>query len=457
MSGRFAKLKKDWMLRGWTDLPFAVVNCRNNDQRMLKKLGTYTAQACDGMTDFSSSASLPGHNIMLDRMIKEGIAEECEQGDSIEPYQQYRKANNPHLIGITWSVTGRCNLNCRHCYMEAPSRRYSDMSFDESMGVIEQFERANLQEVSLTGGEPFLREDLLDIIKVLAQKKMSIHNILTNGLLITEDVLDGIKKVGFLPRFQISFDGVGVHDYMRGIEGIEQGVIESIRKVRASGFPVIIATSLDSVTKERMDDTYDLLKGLNVQSWKLAQPVDAGNWRGSKSCISIEEQAEVCESVLHRWLKDDRPFDINLSVFFNGNGKDGFASQYLPSPKYSPESLDCPVCQKLPYLLSDGTLLPCPGYTDSAMQDRMPNIMKDGLSSLWSESQFRSLVNIKKNDLFARNEECVSCELFEGCGMGCRALTLAETGDLMGKSPMLCEVWKKGYINRFLQLAGEAP
>jgi len=213
MSGRYAKLKEDWMLRGWTDMPWAVVNWTNGDQRKLKKNAAYTAQACDGKTDFSSIACLPIYNALLGKMLEEGIAEECEPGDSIDPCQQYRKAENPRLVGLHWSVTGLCNLNCRHCYMEAPSGRYSELSFDESMRVIEQFERANVQEVSLTGGEPFLRKDLLEIIEVLAKKKIWLSRIYTNGLLVTEDALEGIKRVGFLPTFQISFDGVGAHDY----------------------------------------------------------------------------------------------------------------------------------------------------------------------------------------------------------------------------------------------------
>jgi Fe-coproporphyrin III synthase len=172
-SGRYAKLKKEWLLRGWTDEPRAVVNWIKGERRALQKKGFYVAESCNGNTDFSSLAFLPDHHALLDKLIQEGIAETCREGDALDPSQLYRKAENPRLSGLLWSVTGLCNLNCRHCYMEAPSGRYGELRFAEMIYLIDQFERADVHQVSLTGGEPFLRKDLLDIIAVLAQKKMA--------------------------------------------------------------------------------------------------------------------------------------------------------------------------------------------------------------------------------------------------------------------------------------------
>ena len=134
--GRYARLKRDWLLRGWTDVPRAVVNWTNGEQRRLSKKGLYAARACDGKTDFSSVAFLPAHRAVLDKLIDEGIAEECEPGSSIDACQHYRRADNPRLNGLQWSVTGLCNLNCRHCYMEAPSGRYGEPSFEESIHLL---------------------------------------------------------------------------------------------------------------------------------------------------------------------------------------------------------------------------------------------------------------------------------------------------------------------------------
>ncbi|MHB1420156.1 MAG: radical SAM protein [Bacillota bacterium] len=452
MAGRYAKLKKDWLLRGWTDASMTVANWVNGDVRILNKKGFYVAESCDGSTDFKSLAFLPEHEFLLDELIKEGIAEACQNGDLVDPCQQYRLANNPRLIGIHWCVTGFCNLNCRHCYMESPSGRYGELTFNDMVRLIEQFEQANVLQISLTGGEPFIRKDILDIIALLAKKKIWLGQIYSNGLLITEEHLIGIKHFGFSPSFQISFDVIGAHDQMRGSRGTEQIVIDTIQKLRASGFSVVVATSIDKANIGGLADTYELMKKLDIQLWRIAAPQESGNWRGSTTVLSLKEEAELNLYLLNRWLKDGRPINIHLSSFYRGDSGSKQSVQVQDSPNYTPDSYDCGTCREQPNLLPDGTLLPCPGYVDSSLQRQMPNLLQKNLSRVWTESYLREIVDIKKKDLLVRNPECAVCEFFKECGIGCRALALTKTGDLMAKDPLSCEMWKKGYKKWFKEL-----
>ena len=483
MSGRYARLTGDWMLRGWRDMPRTLVNWTNGDQRELKSLAFYVAESCDGQTDFDSFAFLPKHHGMLDLLVAQGIAEVCREGDSIGPWQRYRQAENPRLTGIHWCVTGRCNLNCRHCYMEAPSGRYGQLPFETMAGLVEQFERANVLEVSLTGGEPFLRRDLMDIIQLLAQKKIRLSQIYSNGLLITDRHLESIKGIGFRPAFQVSLDGVGAHDRMRGAVGSEQGVIGAIQRLRAAGFPVVVATAIDRLSLASMTETYELMKRLGVQAWRVSAPQPTGNWRGTTTAIRLDEQAKAFASLAERWIRDGQPFAIQLCGFFSGgrppkhgagpnpeaagrkpgvdrgNGRAPADAASLRRPRemrewpgYTPESYDCAACREQPNVLPDGTLVPCPGYVDSIVQARMPNLLREDLSKVWASSFLRQIADMKKKDLFARNPECATCELFKECGLGCRASALTETGDLMAKDPLACELYMKGYKQPFRDL-----
>jgi radical SAM protein with 4Fe4S-binding SPASM domain len=89
---------------------------------------------------------------------------------------------------------------------------------------------------------------------------------------------------------------------------------------------------------------------------------------------------------------------------------------------------------------------------DSIVQERMPNLLREDLSQVWTQSFLRQIADMKKKDLFARNAECAACELFQECGMGCRASALTETGDLMAKDPLMCEVYRMGYKKLFRNL-----
>ena len=464
MSARYAILNREWMLRGWADTPPLLANWKTGDQRELKKAGFYVAESCNGRMDFDSLAFLPRHRALLDRLIEEGIAEECRAGASLEGWQVYRKAPNPRLTGIHWCVTGFCNLNCRHCYMEAPSGRYGELPLHGMARLIEQFERANVIEVSLTGGEPFVRKDLLEIIRMLAGKKIHLSQIYTNGLLVTDEHLRDIAAIGYQPAFQVSFDGVGAHDSMRGVAGVEGSVVAAIRRLRAAGFPVAVATSIDSCNLGSLAGTYGLMKTLDIQSWRVSSPQETGNWRGATTAASLDEQASACLPLLQRWLGDGKPFAIQLGGFFRGGSgrerpsgsrphrvspKRGARPGVPDAPAFTPDAYDCGACREQPNLLPDGTLVPCPGYVDSVLQDRMPNLLRGELATVWTDSFLRQIADIKKRDLLGAIPECAACDLFRECGTGCRAFALTATGTLMAKDPAACEMCQKGYRQRF--------
>ncbi len=452
-SATFARLTPHWCLRGWTDVSRVAVNWTTAEEFELTAKGFYVAEACDGRTDLGSLAFLPEHRAALDVLIAEGIAEVCQDGDAIAPWQRYRAAPNPHLTTIHWCVTGRGNLNCRHCYMQSPSGRYGELAFEDVIRLVDQFEAANVLRVSLTGGEPFLRRDLLEIMGLLAERRIGISEIYTNGLLITPTILERIRELGFSPGFQISFDGCGSHDDMRGRRGLEDRVIQAIRRVRQHGCAVIVAGSVDRAAVAGLRRTYDLLRSLDIQAWRLGAPIEAGNWRGTASGLTLDEQADAFAPLVAWWLEDGRPFEIALGQFVRLPGRDAPPAEPEPEVRCTPESYDCGSCRESPNLLPDGTLLPCPRYVDSPMQSRMPNILVEDLSKAWTASLLRDLANMRKHELLACNEDCRRCRFFGSCGSGCRASAVDETGNLMARDPIACRLWRGGYKERFRRLA----
>jgi len=449
MPGRFVRLKKEWLLRGWTDLPFALVNWENGVRYKLNKEYFDLLCACDGKADLNDFLFSPKDHALLDNLLRKGIVEICKKGDSVESFQRYRKADNPCLLFLHWCVTGLCNLNCLHCNFESPAGRYGELPFEKMLYLIEQFEKANVVEISLTGGEPLLRKDLLQIITKLREKKIHVNEILSNGVLISKDFLAHLRRLGVNPRFQISFDGYGTHDRMRGRDGIESQVLKAIKELRLKDFKVDIATSVDQESMNRLNETYDLLKKLGIESWRIGPPQKTGNWRQTETEISLDEEAKIYEVLLDRWLDDGMPFGLQLGGFFSSvKQKDNDFLKGVEN-NFTPDSYDCAACRDRACLLADGTLMPCGLYVDTFVQNRMPNLLREDLSKVWTKSFLRSLMDMKKKDLLAENEECVTCDRFKDCGLGCRALAVSETEDLLAKDPISCALWKKGYPYRF--------
>jgi sulfatase maturation enzyme AslB (radical SAM superfamily) len=85
----------------------------------------------DGASDFESYAFTSSHRAILRELIRQGYAEECAPDAPLSTFQRPRRSSGPYLREVHWAITGRCNLRCRHCFMESPINRYPEPSLAE--------------------------------------------------------------------------------------------------------------------------------------------------------------------------------------------------------------------------------------------------------------------------------------------------------------------------------------
>ena len=412
MAGRYARLKTEWQMRGWENLPFAVMNWKTADIRPFSDRLAHVARACDGETNFDSSLFLPAHRTLLDKLIENGIVEGCAKGEAILDGQEFRKAEIPYLDGIHWAVTGRCNMRCRHCYMSSPDGGNTDLGDEAIDRIISRFAEANLPQVTLTGGEPFVRKDIFQIIRKLLDRRIRVNQIHTNGVRVTDKALETVKALGAAPVFSLGFDGMGTHDDMRGVPGSESRVLDAVRRIRQAGFQVNIATSIDIKSRGSLMATYDKLRDLDVQSWQISPPHRTGNWQTSSTAISLDGELALYHPLLIRWQKDGCPFHLKLGAMYNS--RDQAAGTHRPARQlcHNPTHFSCGVCSSSPYLMPDGTMLPCRMFAGSGLTG-MPNLLTEGLSAIWQKSRLKEVAETRKNRILNRNTKRSDCYLFE--------------------------------------------
>ena len=116
---------------------------------------------------------------------------------------QQKNMITPRLSVVAWEITKRCNLYCAHCRGSSDSNYYSgEFTTEECFGVVDKIIKAGKPILILTGGEPLLRPDLVDMAKVAADLGMRVA-VSTNGTLVTEAVARELFKAGVV-------DGPGV-------------------------------------------------------------------------------------------------------------------------------------------------------------------------------------------------------------------------------------------------------
>ena len=147
---------------------------------------------------------------------------------------QFSKDKKPVVV---WNCTKTCNLRCQHCYAGSDAQRYDQLNTDEAKAMIDDLAAFGSPVLLFSGGEPCVREDLLELMQYAKQAGMRVV-ISTNGTLITPDLARQFAEVG-LSYVGISIDGKReTHDAFRGVPGAFDRSLEGVANAKAAGLKV---------------------------------------------------------------------------------------------------------------------------------------------------------------------------------------------------------------------------
>ncbi|HWP96448.1 MAG TPA: radical SAM protein [Syntrophomonadaceae bacterium] len=150
----------------------------------------------------------------------------------------------PHQSGVLLiHLLNRCNLSCRHCYMNAGTQGDIFLPKDLVIRSLLETRRLNIGTVYLSGGEPFLYRELPEVLSACAEiESLDIH-ISSNGTLISKGILPLLKKSR--ATIQISIDGPeAYHDQFRGTKGAFQDSVRGISLLINAKIPVVLVSTL---------------------------------------------------------------------------------------------------------------------------------------------------------------------------------------------------------------------
>lgn len=168
---------------------------------------------------------------------------------------------------ISLIITNRCNLSCVHCSQSAEKVDYikGELSFEEMCKVIDFITKYEVNEITITGGEPLIRNDFLDIAKYIRSKYKGNLVLLTNGLLISEKNVNEITSL--FNYISISIDGIDeeLTSKIRG-KGVFQKVVETIELLQAYHYDNIELSAILPNSIEIEEKFSELCKKLSVRA-----------------------------------------------------------------------------------------------------------------------------------------------------------------------------------------------
>lgn len=273
------------------------------------------------------------------------------------------------ITNIRFSLTSRCNFNCVYCHNEGENEKQKEIQREKISKIVDVAKNKNIRKVKLTGGEPLMREDLVEIINEISPNLDDV-SITTNGSIL-KGKIDELTSAG-LDRANISLDSLEPSKFKKITGGKLSDVLEGINSAIASSlFPIKINTViLDGVNDDEISDFIDFAKRKDI----ILQFIEFHDTRtlknGSEPFKNFHHDLSHLENKLENLAEkvEQRRMHHRKKYFFDG------AEVEVVKPMHNTEF--CENCTRL-RVTSDGKFKPCLMRNDNHVDIDESNIEED--------------------------------------------------------------------------------
>ena len=328
----------------------------------------------------------------------------------VKTYSDYRYWTTARgiLTGVHFDLTYDCNVRCIHCYV---NKEKSDklLTTDEIKSIIDDLAKFKVVDLQFSGGEIFLRKDILEILDYAAKKRFVLR-LKTNGTLITPSIAKRLSKNKFIRRIDISLLGgkAKTHDAITQVPGSYRKTLEGIKNLRHYlprnkiniAFVPLKENYKEVLIAKRMIKKYDV------------------EFQGGSLSITCSWVGAGTNPALHRLSAEEKYNYIK--------------SMYKPSDfsmkNKNPSHYTCSVGQNSICIDPFGYTHPCVDFI-SINWGYLP---KMGIKNIWENRKLKGF----KIKYFSK---CVKCSLLRYCHL-CPALNLLENKSLFKPSKESCSL-----------------
>lgn len=374
----------------------------------------------------------------------------CGTVEASDPLRYGRRAKDlpSHLLQfsadkrpvVVWNVTKRCNLRCVHCYASAdPSPHPDELTTEEGMALLEDLAQFGCPVVLFSGGEPFMRPDILDLIhKAVSLGLRAV--VSTNGVLIDRALARELKKCG-LSYVGISMDGLReVHDRFRGVKGAFDKAMEAVENCKAEGIKVGLRFTINKLNAQEIPGIFDLVEEYQIPRICFYHLVYAG--RGSKLMeqdLSHEETRRWVDYIIDR-TKELHDKGLKVEVLTVDNHADGPYLYLRMKREGNPRAEEVYELLRMNGGNNSGVGIGCVSWDGSVHADQFwrhysfGNVRERPFSEIWMDTSDPLMAKLKEKKKHVKGR-CAKCRFLEVCAGNFRVRAEAATGDVWAPDP----------------------
>ncbi|MEJ0076586.1 MAG: radical SAM protein [Alphaproteobacteria bacterium] len=319
-------------------------------------------------------------------------------------------------VFVVWELTLGCNLKCLHCGSRAGHRRAGELDTQECIEVVRQLAELGTREISLIGGEAFIRKDWLTIIRAIREHGIDCM-MQTGGYKLSAAMIEAGVDAG-LQGIGVSIDGLEtLHDRLRGVRGSYAEAMRVLDTARRLGLVTSVNTQIGAAIMPELPGLLDAIVEVGARYWHIALTVAMGNAVDNDDILLQPYQLGDLMPLLADLYRKGGEQDLML-IPSNNLGYFGPYDALWRGPQRGNYS-GCPAGQNIIGLEADGTVKGCPSlaterYGAGSARDTP-------VATLWTEHPALQFNRERGNEgLWGYCGECYYAEVCRG---GCTWMT----------------------------------
>ncbi len=330
------------------------------------------------------------------------------------PAEPRGEAPRPTLA--VWELTLACDHRCLHCGPRAAKARPDELDTDECLQLVRELAELGVGEVVLIGGEAYLRDDFLLIVRACREHGMSV-TITTGGWGLTPERCAAAKEAG-LSGVSVSIDGLEAnHDHVRDRPGSWQRAFTALRSAKAAGLPIAANTQINQRTGTELVALLELLAAEGIYAWQIQFTMAHGNAADHPELLVQPHTLLPIHAEIERVIERCRELGVKLWPA-NNVGYFGPMEQRLRHhQRHGKFFSGCKAGVRTLGIESNGQIKSCPSLGGPT-----------NLGGSWREHGLRALWERSPEIAYARHRTlddlwgyCRECYYAETCMAGCTA------------------------------------
>ena len=326
---------------------------------------------------------------------------------------------------LSLELTSRCNLRCSYCYhFDSSSADCGDLPTTEWLQFFDELQSLKVFTVILSGGEPFIRPDIFDIIEKCAASKIR-YTLLTNATLISAEYAKRLAAIGRCNVLQVSLDGVGaVNDEARG-KGSFDAAVKGIRNLMDAGLKVYPRLTYSHHNVGRLEETADFMfKELGVKSFGTNGATVFSDNKKDKQAVELSIREYAAAMREHQLVLKKYPGRIAAM-----SGPMASLRTWSNMLKAKRDNIQvvcggchatCTIVYQAMSVRPDGAMLACTSFPEHVLG----YINKDKIADVWRNNEFINELRALRRKPLSDYEYCRDCEYRPWCAGGCPAVAL---------------------------------